>query len=164
MFGRIVATGAVVLLVGAGAAWADEVGGGPIVVPPAAYVEEVIVVEAAPPPFAVFKTTSVGAGVGFSWGSGTLSFDGEKHQFGVKGVGLGDLGVAKLIGEGDVHGLDSIEQFAGTYVAVGAGAAAGPGGSTLSMRNEHGVTLTVRSSAEGARLNVGPQGLTIALK
>jgi hypothetical protein len=126
-------------------------------------VEEVIVVEAAPPPFAIFETTAIGAGVGFTWGSGTLSFDGEKHGFGVKGVSLGDIGMAKLAGEGDVHGLDSVDQFAGTYVAVGAGAAAGAGGSAITMRNEHGVTLTVRSSAEGARLNVGPQSLTIAL-
>lgn len=176
MFGRMLATvatvtaAAVILMVGASTGWADEVGGGPIVVPPAsgpvstpAARPVAMTVDAAPPPFAVFKTTSVGAGLGYSWGSGTLSFDGVKHGFNVRGVGIGDLGMARLVGEGDVHNLESAADFAGTYVALGAGGAAGPGGSTLTMRNEHGVTLTVRAAAEGARLNLGPQSLKIAL-
>lgn len=173
MFGRIVATVAVVMMVSAGAARADEVGGGPIVVPAEPEVMEVEVVEtvevvevtvdSAPPPFAVLSTTAVGAGLGLSWGEGILSFEGVQHTFRVKGIALGDLGIARLSGEGDVRGLDRAEDFAGTYVAIGAGAVAGGGGEAVTMRNENGVTLSVRSAGQGARFSAGPQSFTVVL-
>lgn len=163
MFARIIVLTAAVGLVFASTAQADEVGGGPIVVPPTAVVEEVIIVTAAPPPFVSLKTTSVGAGLGLSWGAGTLSFEGERHDFRVKGFSVGELGIAKLSGEGDVTNLAHLSDFEGTYMAVEAGASAGVGGSAVSMRNEHGVVIMVRSQSEGVNLKLGAEGLSIAL-
>jgi hypothetical protein len=150
---------------------ADEVGGEEIVVPPRAEVptpEPVIVtrevpVSAPPPPFVELERKSVGAGLGVSWGEGTLYWEGEAHAFSVKGLRVGDLGLAKMIGEGYVQNLDQFEDFAGTYVAVGAGATAGKGGSAVTMRNEHGVVLSLLSKTEGMAVNLGAEGFQIQI-
>jgi len=48
-------------------------------------------------------------------------------------------------------------------VALEAGASAGKGGSTLTMINEHGVTINLASTREGFGLTLGAQGFAIAL-
>ena len=60
--------------------------------------------------------------------------------------------------------LTNLADFEGRYLAVGAGAAAGVGASALTMRNEKGVVISVKSSLRGGRLTLGPEGLRIALK
>src|SRR5690606_26087177 len=151
---------------------ADEVGGEEIEVPPRAEAptpEPVVVtkevpVSAPPPPFVELERRSVGAGVGLSWGEGTIYWEGQEHAFSVKGLRVGDVGLAKMIGEGYVQNLEKLEDFAGTYVAVGAGATAGKGASAITMRNENGVVLSLRSQAEGLALNLGAEGFQIELQ
>lgn len=151
---------------------ADEVGGEEIEVPPRAAAptpEPVVVtkevpVSAPPPPFVELERKSVGAGLGISWGEGTIYWEGQEHAFSVKGLRVGDVGLAKMMGEGYVQNLDNLEDFAGTYVAVGAGATAGKGGSAVTMRNEHGVVLSLRSQAEGVALNLGAEGFQVELQ
>ena len=82
----------------------------------------------------------------------------------MKGLRVGDLGLAKMVGEGHVQNLDSLEDFAGTYVAVGAGATAGKGGSAVTMRNEHGVVISLRSQSEGVAMNLGAEGFQVHLQ
>ena len=132
--------------------------------PPVVIVEEEEVVAAGPPPWVEFERTSVGAGLGLSWGGGMLSFDGEDHAFTIKGLSLGELGASKMVAVGDVRNLERVSDFAGTYVSVEAGAAASKGATALTMRNEHGVTITLTSQQDGVRLRVGPEGLRIALQ
>jgi hypothetical protein len=151
---------------------ADEVGGEEIEVPPrttAQTPEPVVVtkevpVSAPPPPFVELERKSVGAGLGISWGEGTIYWEGQEHAFSVKGLRVGDVGLAKMIGEGYVQNLENLEDFAGTYVAVGAGATAGKGGSAVTMRNENGVVLSLRSQAEGVALNLGAEGFQVELQ
>jgi len=151
---------------------ADEVGGEDIEVPPRAAAptpEPVVVtkevpVSAPPPPFVELERKSVGAGLGISWGDGTIYWEGQEHAFSVKGVKVGDVGLAKMVGEGHVQNLENLEDFAGTYVAVGAGATAGKGGSAVTMRNENGVVISLRSQAEGVGLNLGPEGFQVELQ
>jgi hypothetical protein len=162
---RIIAMGIGLSLVSISAAWADEVGGEDIVVPrkraPAKAMEKPVT--APPPAWVEFERTSVAAGVGINWGGGTLQFEGRDYGFSVKGVSLGDLGASKMSALGNVRHLDEISDFAGTYVAVGAGIAAGPGASAVTMRNENGVVITLRSDLQGAQLTLGAEGLRIAL-
>jgi len=168
MVRRIVAIGSAVTLVSF-AALADEMSGEDVEVPPPATIveEEAVIVEepvtAAPPPYVSLESTSLAAGVGLSWGEGILTFEGQRHAFSVKGMSLGDVGFAKLISEGAVSNLENLADFEGTYVAVGAGAAAGLGGSVISMRNANGVVITLKSDAEGLALSLGPEGLRITL-
>jgi len=163
---RIIAIGIGLSLISISAAWADEVGGEDIVVPsraaPAKAMEKPVT--APPPAWVEFERTSVAAGLGIHWGGGTLQFEGRDYGFSVKGVSLGDLGASKLSALGDVRHLDNISDFAGTYVAVGAGIAAGPGVSAVTMRNEHGVVISLRSDLQGAQLTLGAEGLRIALE
>ena len=65
---------------------------------------------------------------------------------------------------GGVDNLDDISDFEGRYVALEAGAAAGVGVSTLTMRNEKGVVITLDSNVKGAQLTLGAQGLSVELR
>ena len=168
MIGRITAM-LVALFFGSLPALADDPGGRDIPVAPAQSYQSGNVppmpeVSAPPPPWVEFESTSIGAGIGVNWGEGTLLFDGERHAFGVKGLGIGDIGFARLSSEGDVRNLDDLSKFEGTYIAVEAGAAVGVGRSVVAMRNQHGVVITLESRVSGARLNLGPEGIKIDLQ
>lgn len=146
---------------------ADDMGGSDIMIPkakakaPAPAPEPIT---APPPPFVELQSKSVGAGIGLSWGQGTLLFEGEQHPFSVKGLGLGDVGIASLVGSGHVKNLNSVADFAGNYVAVGAGAAAGVGASVVSMRNQNGVVINLNAELKGLALNLGPEGFHVNLQ
>lgn len=167
MIRRIAAISVALTFVSFAAVKADDIGGESIAVPAPAVVEDEVVIEEAvtapPPPFVSMESTSIAAGIGLSWGEGILSFEGQRHAFSVKGMSLIDVGVAKQISEGAVSNLTSLSDFAGRYVAVEAGAAAGVGASVLSMRNQHGVVIELTSDVEGVQLSLGPQGLDITL-
>ena len=148
---------------------ADMVGEEEVIAVPAPreMVEPVVVqqpqVVAPPPAFVELQRSSIGAGIGISWGHGTLSFEGNSYAFSLKGLSVGDVGAAKILAEGRVENMENLADFAGTYVAVEAGGAAGKGGSAVSMMNEHGVTINLASTREGFGLTLGAQGFAIAL-
>jgi hypothetical protein len=171
---RFIVSSAVFSLVLGSAAWAD-VGGddeefvvpAPQAAPAPMVQEEVVVVEevaAAPPPFVELERTAIAAGVGVSWGDGTLYFDGDRHSFSLVGAGIGEFGAAKISAEGPVDHLDRLDDFAGQYLAVEAGASAGPGAGLLTMRNDHGVVIHVRAESKGLRLALATQGFRIDLE
>lgn len=120
-------------------------------------------VTAPPPAFVELQRSSIGAGIGISWGKGSLSFEGNSYAFSVKGLSVGDVGAAKMIAEGQVANLERLSDFAGTYVAVEAGATAGKGVGTTTMMNENGVSITLASKSEGLGLTLGAQGFSISL-
>jgi hypothetical protein len=120
-------------------------------------------VTAPPPAFVELSRSSIGAGIGISWGKGTLSFEGNNYAFSVKGLSVGDIGAAKILAEGRVENLENLADFAGTYVAVEAGATAGKGGSSLTMMNENGVSISLASQREGLGLTLGAQGFAVSL-
>ena len=132
-------------------------------VAPEPVVVQQVPVTAPPPAFVELQRSSIGAGIGISWGHGTLSFEGNSYAFSVKGLSVGDVGAAKILAEGRVENMESLADFAGTYVALEAGASAGTGASTLTMMNEHGVTISLASTREGFGLTLGAQGFAIAL-
>ena len=149
---------------------ADQVGQEEVIAvpPPREVTPEPVVVQAppvtAPPPaFVELQRSSIGAGIGISWGHGTLSFEGNSYAFSVKGLSVGDIGAAKIVAEGAVQNMDRLADFAGTFVAVEAGATAGKGASSLTMMNEHGVSISLASQREGLGLTLGAQGFRIAL-
>jgi len=160
VIGRIIAIGIAITLVPVSMAWADDVGGEPIVVP--STTEKPVT---APMPATVqMESSSLGLGVGVSWGQGTLSVEGEHHAFEVKGLSLGKVGYVSIDALGDVQNLENAADLAGTYVAVEAGAAAGAGANVVAMRNEKGVVITLQSSTTGAQLALGAEALRIEFK
>jgi hypothetical protein len=112
----------------------------------------------------VFSGGSVAAGVGYSWGSGTLSYKGRKHPISVDGLSVGSVGASKISLTGKVYNLKQLSDFDGNYTAVGAGATVGGGGSVLSMRNQNGVVIDAVSTTQGLSLSLGTGGANIRLK
>jgi len=116
------------------------------------------------PAFVELEMASIALGIGVSWGSGTLSFEGHDYDFTLKGLSLLGLGASSAISVGDVQNLESLSDFEGRYIVFKAAAAAGAGVSTAKMRNAKGVVITLQSDLQGAELALATQGLMIALK
>ena len=159
--GRIVALGLALTITPVLAAQADDVGGAEIAVPADTTVIVEEVVTAPPPAFVDLNSTSIGAGLGITWGEGTLSFEGRQHSFTVTEVGLGEVGFSKINAMGGVENLSSVSDFEGHYVAVGASATMGKGVGTVTMRNDKGVTLTLQAKSRGAKLSLAAKSITI---
>jgi hypothetical protein len=107
---------------------------------------------------------SVAAGIGVSWGKGTLTYKGTNHSFSVEGLSVGDVGASEIDATGKVYHLKKLADFEGTYTAVAAGAAAGGGAGVATMKNAHGVDMDLKSTARGVELKVGPEGLKATLE
>ncbi|MFI5315365.1 MAG: DUF1134 domain-containing protein [Myxococcota bacterium] len=112
-----------------------------------------------------FKGGSVAAGVGYAWGGGTLTYKGTKYPFTVSGLSAGaSAGATSVTASGKVYGLTKIEDFDGNYMAVGAGATVGGGGSVVAMKNQNGVSIEGVATTQGFKLSLDTAGVKIAIK
>jgi hypothetical protein len=107
--------------------------------------------------------TSIGAGVGFSSGSGVLRFHGKRYLFKISGLSVGNVGFASISAVGNVYNMNSVSQFAGNYAAIGAGIALAGGSAGLKMQNQNGVIINLYAVQQGVQLNIGPQGFNITM-
>ena len=107
--------------------------------------------------------TSVAAGIGFSSGSGVLRFNGQRYPFKIDGLSVGNVGIASISAVGNVYNLSDVSQFAGNYVAAGAGIALAGGKAGLTMKNQNGVIINLYAVQQGVELNIGPQGFKITM-
>jgi hypothetical protein len=110
------------------------------------------------------EAKQVAAGVGYSWGDGILKFEGKEYKFSVKGINVAAVGFSKIDAVGDVYNLKTASDIAGKYVAVSAGLSLAKGAAGLSMRNNKGVVINLRSVQQGVQLNLGVDGFTIQMK
>jgi hypothetical protein len=110
-----------------------------------------------------FSGGAVAIGVGFQWGSGTLTYQGQQHPFRLSGMSVVDVGVSRVTGSGTVHNLRNLGDFGGNYVAVSAGATLAGGGSIGTLRNQNGVVIDGVTTAQGVRLTLAPGGVNITL-
>jgi len=60
---------------------------------------------------------SVAAGIGISWGSGSLTYKGKTYPISVDGLSIGDAGISKISASGKVFGLNKLDDFNGNYTA-----------------------------------------------
>ena len=132
----------------------------------ASLAADVTAQDLAKPPDATvdFEATQVRLILGGAAGEGVLHFKGKDYKFKLKAATVGGVGATDVAGTGKVHFLKSVEDFAGTYTAIGAGAAlvAGKGGSTL--QNSKGVVVSTTSKATGVALNLGAGGVVVTLE
>ena len=102
-------------------------------------------------PDATVKITgkSIAAGVGYSWGSGVLTYKGKEYPFTVTGISAGDIGVTSVELSGNVSNLESLDDFNGNYTSFNAGVtlAGGAGGAT--MRNQNGIVMNLLAMTRG---------------
>jgi len=110
------------------------------------------------------EAKQVAAGVGWTWGGGTLKFKGKTYQFDVKGLNVAAVGISKISAKGEAYNLKDPSDLAGTYVTASAGAAVIKGKTGLVMRNDKGVVINLNADQTGAQLSLGTDGLTITMK
>jgi hypothetical protein len=110
------------------------------------------------------STGSVAAGIGFSWGSGTLTYHGKRYPFSIDGLSVGAVGISRATASGTVWHLSNLEDFNGNYTAASAGATVAGGGGVSAMQNQHGVVIRMASTTRGLKLTLAVDGVKIALK
>jgi hypothetical protein len=102
-------------------------------------------------------------GVGYSWGHGTISYQGVERTFCIHGLSIGEVGAADLKAQGAVFHLQSLRDFAGRYFALSTGVALIRGESGAVLKNEHGVTMQLETKVTGLRFNIAASGLRVSL-
>ena len=110
-----------------------------------------------------FSGGAVASGIGFQWGSGTLTFQGQQYPFRVNGLSVVDVGATRITGSGTVRNLHNVADFSGNYVSIAAGVTVAGGGSVGSLRNQNGVVIDGVTTAQGVRLTLAPGGVNITL-
>jgi hypothetical protein len=112
-----------------------------------------------------FSGGSVAAGIGYSWGSGTLTYKGVKYPITVSGLTAGaSAGATAVTASGSVYNLAKIEDFDGNYTAVGTGGTVGGGASAVTMKNQNGVVIDSVSTTQGLKLSLDAGGVKIKVK
>ena len=106
----------------------------------------------------------VAAGIGFSWGGGTLTYQGKTYGVKVEGLSVGEIGIVRATARGEVFDLKRVEDFPGNYTAASAGATVGGGVSTAIMRNQNGVEIRLTSTTQGASLKLAASGIKLTLR
>ena len=106
---------------------------------------------------------SVAAGIGYSWGSGTLIFQGKRYPLSISGLSVGSVGISDYTSAGTVTGLGKPQDINGVFTAVGAGGTLGGGGSIAAMQNQNGVVIHLTSTTQGLSLTLAAEGMKISL-
>ena len=110
---------------------------------------------------------SVAVGVGFSSGSGTLTYKGKDYPVKVKGLSVGKVGVTSSSAYGEVFNLMHLQDLNGHY-DVGAagtrGVTVGAGKSGTLMTNQAGVIVRISSTQQGVSVNATGGGVDMQLQ
>jgi hypothetical protein len=120
--------------------------------------------DAAPDGTVELKGGSVGVGIGFSWGSGELTYKGKSYPISADGLSVGDVGVTNVTASGKVFNLKKLEDFNGNYTGVAAGAAIGGGGGAVVLQNQNGVKLELLSTSQGVKIAIAAAGVKLKIK
>ena len=107
---------------------------------------------------------SIAAGIGFSWGSGTLTYKGKDYPVSVNGLSLGKVGITGGSASGEVYYLKKLEDFNGHYNAGGAGMTIAGGRNAMAMKNQNGVKVLLASTTRGVDLTLAGGGVDMQLK
>jgi len=106
---------------------------------------------------------SVGVGIGFTWGKGTLTYQGKSYPVKIDGLSVGEVGVQRASATGDVFNLKKLPDFNGTYTAGAAGATVGGGAGITAMKNQNGVVIELKSTTQGASLKLAAEGVRLSI-
>jgi len=110
---------------------------------------------------------SFALGIGFRWGSGTLTYKGKQYSVKVNGLSVGKVGITGSSAYGEVFNLKHLQDFNGHYNVGGAGTrgvTVGAGKSGTLMSNQAGVIVRVSSTQKGAAVNATGGGVELKLE
>ena len=110
------------------------------------------------------SSKGVAAGVGISWGKGTLTYKGKQYPVSVSGLSLGKVGITKVTASGEVYNLKKLQDFEGNYTSVEADMTLAGGHSGVTMKNQNGVRVRIHATSQGVDLTIGPSGVDMKLK
>ena len=110
------------------------------------------------------KAGSIAVGVGVSWGSGTLTYQGKDYPISVNGLSVGDVGATSIEASGKVYNLKNLSDFNGNYTAVVAGATVAGGGGVASMKNQNGVKVDLVATTQGIKFALGGGGVDMKIQ
>jgi hypothetical protein len=106
---------------------------------------------------------SVAAGIGFTWGKGSLTYQGKKYPVKVAGLSVGEVGINRASASGSVFDLKKLEDFSGNYTAGGVEGTVGGGAGVTVMKNQNGVVIHLTSTTQGASLKLAASGVRLTL-
>ena len=106
---------------------------------------------------------SVAAGIGYSWGSGALIYQGVRYPLRVSGITLASVGITHYTAAGTVTGLTSARAINGVFTSVAAGGTLGGGGNIAAMKNQNGVVIQLTSTTAGLSLTLAAEGVKISI-
>lgn len=106
-----------------------------------------------------FMANSAALGVGFSWGSGTLTYQGKVYPIKADGLTVGGVGFSSVMGKGKVYNLKNLSDFDGTYAGAGANMTILAGGGDTVLKNGKGVELRLSTDTQGAQISIGGGGV-----
>src|SRR5207247_3814622 len=98
---------------------------------------------------------SFAAGIGFSWGKGTLTYKGKDHPISVKGMSLGKVGITSATARGNVYNLKRLKDFDGNYTSTDVEMTLAGGRNAVAMKNQHGVKVAVYFTTKALEFTVG---------
>jgi len=109
------------------------------------------------------KVLKAGFIVGAGGGSGTLTFKGHRYPLKFGGLSIGTIGIAGVELVGTASNLETAEDIAGSYTAVGAGVAVIGGAKVARMQNAKGVVLELHGVQIGLDVSLNLSGMTVAI-
>jgi hypothetical protein len=108
--------------------------------------------------------TSVALVFGYTWGGGTLTFQGKTYPVEIDGLSFLALGVVRAKASAEVYNLKTLEDFPGTYMAGSIEGTAVAGAGATTMRNQNGVVVHLFTTTEGLNLKLAPEGIRLYFK
>ena len=110
---------------------------------------------------------SFALGIGFRWGSGTLSYKGKDYPVKVNGLSIGKVGMTGVSAVGEVFNLKHLQDFNGHY-NVGAqgtrGVTIAKGKAGTLMTNQAGVIVRLAATQTGLDVNATGGGVDMQIQ
>jgi hypothetical protein len=110
---------------------------------------------------------SFALGIGFRWGSGTLTYQGKNYPVKVNGLSVGKVGMTGVSANGEVFNLKHLQDFNGHY-NVGAagtrGVTLGSGKAGTIMTNQAGVIVRLSATQKGVDVNATGGGVDMQIQ
>jgi hypothetical protein len=108
--------------------------------------------------------TKAGFILGVGGGRGILTFRGHHYPFAVSGMSFGaTIGASTNHLAGRALNMHAPGDIAGTYSAIGAGAAVAGGAGGVALQNARGVVLELHGVKVGVELSAAVGGVTVTM-
>jgi len=114
-----------------------------------------------------FSGGSFALGIGFRWGSGTLTYKGKNYPVKVNGLSVGKVGMTGSSAYGEVFNLKNLQDFNGHYNVGGAGTRGvtiGAGKAGTLMTNQAGVIVRISATQRGLDVNATGGGVDMQIQ